>query len=272
MSRFSLVAFALGLSVGCRRPPEAPADFDSLTSYTFEEALSDDEVLVEGLLNLQTWFAEDRDPDQDRGYELLVGLTQESVDALNGSAAWLDEDTKDSRTIEELAGVAVATVGPHAVEDYTAAITAFDQDVVFPDTFTEWSREWRLCDGEDFANRDCLLAEGDERQLYTFALGQTTRRHAYNQFRWVELPDEQWAMVHRNWQLYPPDTSVGFLDVDDQYYLNVFIPSTDGSETYRLQASWAVFAGNPPLDIALNLSAGSMNDGAEELDEWLEEE
>ena len=50
-------------------------------------------------------------------------------------------------------------------------------------------------------------------------LGMSTTGETYNQYLWVEL-EAGWAMVHRNWQVYPPDASSGWLEVDDQVVLN----------------------------------------------------
>jgi hypothetical protein len=262
----------LPLLFACRVPPEAPEDLDSVAAYLFENHLDEDEqVVAVGLEQLRDWYETDFDPEANRGFELRVPLSAESVSAIDASAAWSHPDTKESRSVEAMGGAAAGTVGPHALDDYVAALTAVDQDVVFPDTFEEWSRTWRLCDGEAFANRACDLLEADEQQLSAFGLGLRSEGEAYNQYRWVQLSDGQWALNHRNWQIYPPDVTNALLEVEDQYYLNVFVPSSDGSEVYRFQATWAVFGDSVPEDIALNLTANAMFDSSQELDAWLEE-
>jgi hypothetical protein len=255
----------------CRPPPPAPEDLDGVAAYLYERHLDDDEVVAQGLVNLQSWFEADFDPEANRGFELTVGLSEAAVDALDASAAWQHPDASAGRSAEEIGGAAAGTVGVHAVDDYVSALVATDQDVVFPDTFEEWGRTWRLCDGETFAVRGCDRLESDEQQSSAFGLGFRSEGEAYNQYRWVELPDGQWAMSHRNWQLYPPTVSNDWMEVVDQYYLNTFVPSTDGTVVYRLQATWAVFGDDVPRDVALNLTANSMFDSSQELEAWLDE-
>ncbi|MCB9677947.1 MAG: hypothetical protein H6737_22805 [Alphaproteobacteria bacterium] len=256
----------------CRAPPEAPEDLDSVAAYLFEKHLDPDpEVVAVGLEQLRTWFETDFDPEANRGFQLIVPLGAEAVGALDASVAFHHPDAKESRASEGMGGAAAGTVGTHALDDYVAALVAVDQDVVFPDTFESWGRTWRLCDGDTFAVRGCDTLESDEQQLSAFGLGMRSEGEAYNQYRWVELSDGSFAMNHRNWQIYPPDVSSSLLEVVDQYYLNTFVPSSDGSEVFRFQATWAVFGDSVPEDIALNLTANAMFDSSQELDAWLDE-
>ncbi|MEZ4316340.1 MAG: hypothetical protein R3F61_02500 [Myxococcota bacterium] len=262
----------LPLLFACRAPPEAPADLDSVAAYLFGNHLADDEeVMTVGLEQLRTWFETDYDPDANRGFQLTVPLAPEAVGALDASVAFTHPDTKESRAFEGMGGAAAGTVGVQALDDYVAALTAVEQDVVFPNTFEEWSRTWRLCDGAEFADHGCDRLESDEQQLSTFGLGLRSEGEAYNQYRWFELDDGSFAMNHRNWQIYPPEVSSNLLEVVDQYYLNTFVASTDGTEVFRFQATWAVFGDSVPEDIALNLTANAMFDSSQELEEWLEE-
>lgn len=264
---FATVVLALS---ACRPPPPAPEDLDSVAAFLFSEH-GDEDRLADGLVNLQDWFEDGFDPDQDRGFQLAVVLDQETVDGIDASAAWTHPDNKDGRQAEGMLGAAAGTAGAEALDDYVFALTAVPQDDVFPDTFAEWSRTWRQCDGEAFAARDCLVAEADEQQDSRFGLGFNSQGESYNQYQWVELPDGTWAMNHRNWQIYPPEVSSNLLEVFDQYYLNTFVPSRDGAQVFRLQATWAVFGDGVPEDLGLNLTANSMFDSSVELEEWLEE-
>jgi len=267
--RATLVCLAVVTSA-CRPPPPAPEDLDAIAAYLYANHMDEDAV-EQGLVNLRAWFETDFDEEADRGFALSVELTQEDVDAIDASAAWEHPDTKTPRLADGMLGAAAGTEGVHAVDNYVAALTAVDQDVVFPNTFAEWSRTWRLCDGEAFAARDCLEAEADEQQDSRFGFGFNSQGESYNQYRWVELPDGQWAMTHRNWQIYPPTVSREIMEVQDQYYLNTFVPSSDGSVVYRFQATWAIFGDNVPEDTGLNLTASSMFDSSQELEEWLED-
>jgi hypothetical protein len=266
------VMVPLLFAVGCGRPPEAPEDLDSVAAFLYENHLDEDErVMAAGLEQLRAWFEADFDAERNKGFELLVPLTQTAVDAIDASAAFQHPDAKGGRETEGMGGAAAGTVGVHTMSDYVAALVAVEQDVVFPDTFEEWGRTWRLCDGEQFAAVDCTLLEADEQQLSVFGLGLRSEGEAYNQYRWIELDDGSLAMNHRNWQIYPPEVNNSLLEVVDQYYLNTFVQSTDGSQVFRFQATWAVFGDSVPEGLAIDLTANSMFDSSQELDAWLDE-
>jgi hypothetical protein len=270
VTRRGLALVAAALWVGCRPPPPAPEDLDSVAAFLFSEHGNQDR-LSEGLVNLQAWFEDGFDPEQDRGFQLSVVLDQETVDGIDASVVWTHPDLKEGRAADGMLGAAVGTAGTQSMDDYVFALTGMPQDEVFPDTFAEWSRTWRLCDGDDFADQTCLTAEADEQQDSRFGLGFNSQGESYNQYQWVELPDGSWAMNHRNWQVYPPEVSSNLIEVFDQYYLNTFVPSVDGTHIFRLQATWAVFGDGVPEDLGLNLTANSMFDSSVELEEWLEE-
>jgi hypothetical protein len=259
--------------LACKRPPEAPQELDALVSYLFEEHLAEDpDVMVAGVENLRAWFETDFAPDDNKGFELQQGLSEATVDGLDASAAYRDPLAVDERSASPLGGAGAATVGEHPFDDYVAAMVAFDQDEVFPQTFEAWSRTWRLCDGATFAERGCDFLESDEEQSSNFGFGFKSVGEAYNQYRWFELDDGRWAMSHRNWQLYPPEVSKDLMEVSDQYYLNIFIPSSNGSSVYRFQATWAVFGEDVPETVALDLTTGSMFDSSKNLETWLDDQ
>lgn len=257
---------------GCKAPPEAPEEVDALAAFSFSRQLDEDPAdLALGLENLRAWFEVDFD-EKEPGFELVQGLAQADVDALNVSATFQSPDAKAERSVAALAGAAAGSVGVHAVGSYAFALTAVDQDVVFPKTFAEWGREWHLCDGVQFADRDCEAAESEEAQTSTFALGLRSEGVAYNQYRWVDLSDGSAALMHRNWQIFPPEVNNRLLEVEDQYYLNLFLPSEDGERVFRFQATWAVFGDGVPRDTGLNLTTKSMTDSSEELEQWLDDQ
>jgi hypothetical protein len=264
-----LIALTL---LACKRPPEAPEDLDELASFLFEEHANEDpQVLSAGLENLRAWFESDFDPKDRKCFELANGLLEATVDGLDASAAYQDPAAVSSRSATPLGGASAGTEGLHRMDDYVDALVTIDQDVVFPKTFDEWSRTWRLCDGLSFARRDCDQLESDEQQSANFGFGFKSEGESYNQYRWIELEDGRWAMSHRNWQLFPPDVSNKLMEVADQYYLNTFVPSFDGKSVYRFQATWAVFGDDVPEKTALDLTTGSMFNSSDDLEKWLDE-
>ena len=77
------VAGLVLMSMGCKPPPEAPAELDELSRYLYREWESPDPlVMSEGLNNLDVFLA-DYDLDahvNDRSFELEL-LTREDLDA-----------------------------------------------------------------------------------------------------------------------------------------------------------------------------------------------
>lgn len=268
--RWSFLIVVLG---ACKAPPEAPADLDGAAVYVYEEQQNDDvDVWALGVENLRAWFETGFEADGDEGFELTVGLSQEAVDLLDGSAAFTHEDTVEARLVEGIRGAAVASAGAYGIDAYADAMTATPQNEVYPDLFEDWDATETLCTGAEFATRDCLDFEFVEFQSSAFGLGLRSEGEAYNQYRWVQLADGQWSFTQRNWQIYPPEVSNNLLEVSDQFYLNVFIPSTDGSNVWHFQATWAVFGDRVPEDIGLNLTEGSMSDNHEQLEDYLAEQ
>ncbi|MBW2254712.1 MAG: hypothetical protein JRI25_08970 [Deltaproteobacteria bacterium] len=265
------IGLALALGTGaCKAPPEAPEVLEDLAVYLYTQHQDDDpEVMVVGADQLRTWFREEWDEEDDDGYT-IASLDQDAVEVLNDSASYQHPDANASRSVEAMLGVAVGTHGAHDVDEYAGAMVDVDQDEVFPNDFAEYERTWYLADPACFRARECLRIEALEYMKSRLPLGMSTTGETYNQYVWVEL-EAGWAMVHRNWQVYPPDASVGALEVDDQFYLNLFLPGVGGA--YRLQATWMV--GNQssvPENMVLALTSNHMFDNSESLEEYLDGE
>jgi len=255
--------------VGCKAPPEAPAVLEDLAVYLYAHHQDEDpEVMEVGAEQLRTWFLEEWDEEDDDGYTISP-LGQDVVDAVNASAAYQHPDAKDSRSIEGMLGVAVGTLGMHRVDDYAAAMVEVDQDEVYPDDFSEYSRTWTLEGPECFAVRECMRAEALEHMKSRLPLGMSTTGETYDQYLWVEL-ENGWAMVQRNWQVYPPEASAGWLEVEDQFYLNLFLPGSGGA--YRLQATWMVgMQDNVPEGMGLSLTANHMFANSDTLEDYVDD-
>jgi hypothetical protein len=253
----------------CKAPPEAPEVLEDLAVYLYSYHQDEDpEVMLAGSEQLRIWFSEEWDQEDDDGYT-ITSLGQDVVDALNDSAIYQHPDANPSRSVEGMLGVAVGTHGAYDVDDYAGAMVDVDQDEVFPSDFSEYERTWYLAEPECFRARECLRIEALEYMKSRLPLGMSTTGETYNQYLWVEL-ETGWAMVHRNWQVYPPDASMGALEVDDQFYLNLFLPGVGGA--YRLQATWMVGKqSSVPEGMALALTSNHMFDNSDSLEEYLDE-
>jgi len=259
MVRQLVLLAAVGSLVGCKPPPEAPGEFSDLCAYLFEHQWDDDpEALVEGLEQLSLWLDEEWDQEEDdNGFE-VTALSQAAMDGLD------DQE----RTVENMVGLALPTVSEHSVESAAWALVAVDQDEIFPGTFAEYERTYHS--GPDcFVDRTCERMEAEEDMTSTFAGGLfRSESHAYNQYVWADT-EVGAAMVHRNWQIEPPEVNVGWMRVTEQTYLNLFLPRPGGA--YRLQAQWTVY--DPDNDVPENTAKATVvnffQSSHDDLEKWL---
>ncbi len=246
------------LAAGCKSPPEAPEDLHDLASYLFEHSWDEDqEALVVGLEQLTTWLEANQELAYE-GYE-VGALSEETVDAL---------DDKD-RTTMGMVGLSLTRLSHHPIEDSTWALVSVDQGEIYPDTFAEYAREY-LSGPECFVERSCERMEAIEELHSTFPLSLETWSTAHNQYVWADLEGGT-AMVHRNWQVDPPEVSSDLMKVDEQAYLNLFVPGSEGA--WRLQAQWTVYSddNNTPEDFAMTLVLNFLESCHDNLEAWLDD-
>lgn len=251
-----LVAAALG--AGCERPPEAPETLDELGVYLYEHHADEgDKYLQAGLTNLDAWLA-DHLEETAEGYE-VEGLTREITDALDGT----------DRPVDGIFGVTVATSSGHSVDRSATALVEVGPDEFAPDNYNSYERDY-VTDPDCFVARECLWLETDEVFEGVLAMGVTSLNHAYNEYRWIEIEDG-WAMAQRAWLVEPPEINMEWLQVDQQFYLNLFLPDGDGS--IHLQTTWMVADQDDlPENLVMTMTIEGMRENAENLDRWLDEQ
>lgn len=241
------------LLLACSPPPEAPAAFDELVVWLYTEH-PDDEAIAAGVLQLQTWL-DANGSSLEESY--LVGtLTEETVDGLDGR----------DRTIEGMQALALVTESTYSVDDQAYAMIGADLMEVYPDMFVAYDRTWEG-DPDCFLDHGCDRVEALEDYESHFALGIEVLGSPYNQYVWVDT-DAGPAFVQRNWMTEPPSVNVDFAQVDEQMYLNAFLPK-EGGGAWRLQATWAIYATDLE-DMVASLVGGSMEDNHEALETWLD--
>jgi hypothetical protein len=242
----------------CRPPPQAPEDLYDLAAYLYDHGWDEDqEALRLGLEQLGGWL-EDHPEAALEGYE-VGALSEQTLDAVD----------EQDRTTEGMVGLSLSRLSHHPIEDSTWALVSVAQDEIFPGTFADYERSY-LSGPDCFVDRSCDRMEAMEELHSTFPLGLETWSTAHNQYVWVEL-EGGWAMVHRTWQLEPPQTSSNLMSVEEQAYLNLFVPGRDGA--WRLQAQWTVYSdeNNTPEDLAKTLVLGFFEDCHDLLEAWLDE-
>jgi len=242
---------------GCPRPPEAPETLDELCGFLFEHHADETpEYMAAGLENLDVWLA-DHIEETEEGYE-VTGLTQGVTDTLDGQA----------RPVEGIFGVTVATSSAHAADTKARALVQVDPDEFAPDNYVSYERDY-VTDEGCFVDRDCLRLDTDEVFEGALALDITSINHAYNEYLWTETA-AGWVMAQRAFLVEPPEINVAWLQVDQQFYLNLILPDGDGS--VHLQTTWMVAEQDDlPENMVMNMTIAGMVENAENLDAWLDE-
>jgi len=240
----------------CKPPPDAPEDLDDLCGYLYSHHDDEDlDAMEAGLSNLAAWLDLHWE-EASEGY-VVTELTQETVDSLDGT----------QRSVQGILGLAMAHRSSHDVLASATAIAGTAQDVVFPELYDSYEREY-IGDPECFLDQDCPRLEALEEMVTSYALGVTSTSNAHSQYLWGE-PDPGSAMVMRNWFVAPPEVNFDWISIQEQYYLNLFLPRDNGS--YRLQAMWLVFEqDNVPEDMALSMATSDMTDNFEQFDAYLD--
>jgi hypothetical protein len=256
MHRLAALLIALPVVLAACRPPEAPEEFDDLVVYLYERHADDNLATMEvGVDALIQWVVAQEDLENQ--YEISP-LSEEAVDALD----------EVDRSAVEMVGLAVMTQSDYSVDDAAHAMIAADIDDVYADTFVEYERQWDG-DGQCFLDHDCERVEAQENYEAHYPFNIITIAESWNQYVWVEA-DAGTTFVQRNWQVVPPTVNQAFMEVDEQMYLNLFVPR-EGGGFWRLQATWMIVTQDSVEDwVALNATGGSMRDNSETLDAYLE--
>lgn len=257
---FPALALALALP-GCKKVPEAPKEYDELVGYLFEHQWDEDQAgLVAGLDRMAAWLDDEWDPEEQSDGFTVHRVSGDAMDDLDG----------ENRTNRGQVGVSLPTESTHSVSKSTWALVTVDQDEVFPDDFSDYEREY-LSGPDCFIERTCGRMEAEEWMTTNLGFGWESEGHSFNQYVWAEMSEGD-AMVHRNWQVEPPELPDAFPAVDEQVYLNLFIPRGSG-RAWRVQAQWTVYDPdeNVPEEWAKSLIVGFFAESSETLDAWLDE-
>ncbi len=249
------------LLAACKPPPEVPdipeqPDLDELCRALFaNHADSVPSTLAEDAAWLLAWLdlyeAETRE-----GYQ-VDALDDEAVDALDGT----------DRATEGMLGVVVGSLSAHPVEDAAHAMVAVDQETIHDDAYEGYQVEY-LSDLDCFVDGSCERLELTEDYTAHFIMGVESVNHTRNQYLWLET-DAGLAMLHRAWLPTPPEVNFSWLAVEEQFYLDAFLPWGDGH--YRVQTTWMVYdQGNVPEDTIMTLVITGMKTHSENLEAWLD--
>ncbi len=260
IARAATLVVLAGLASGCKAPPEAPTQLEELSGYLFEHAWDEDTLELEaGVLNLDTWLKTGTNLESTlEGYQ-ITAMTQESVDAIDDS----------DRSVDALVGAAVAAEHTFDAGEVSQAIVVEDQMEVFPKNYKDYSRTYSD-DPTCFPGIDCLSLTADSSSESSWAGLITVKSDNHIQYRWLEVEDVGWVVVHRSWLKEPAEVSLAGIDVFAQYFLAVTVPRGDGS--LRLMATWidSDYGALPVSeDFAKSQIVNSMQKQGEDVEEFL---
>ncbi|MES2640338.1 MAG: hypothetical protein V4850_12670 [Myxococcota bacterium] len=244
----------LGL-LGCKAPPDAPAELNELVGYLYTNVPGEDPAPLEvGAVNLDVWLQERIDETLE-GYT-VNNLTAESIEALG----------EGERDLEELAGAAVGHVSEVSLSTLVDAIVLEDPMLIY-DSYVSFEREYDG-DAECFASGECDWLEAEVHASFDYTLMQV-ETHSRVQYRWIDTSLGR-VYAERTWLRDPAVVTSTFVEVDQQYYLRVVLPDGEGSRS--IQSTWVVarLVGDMPENAALNLLINSMAKQAETLDEFIQ--
>jgi len=252
---------ALLILTACPSPPEVPEvedqpDLDELCHDLFAHHPDQDHAqLVEDLAWLELWLDE-FEADTREGYQVSA-LSEAAVDALDD----VDRETED------MFGVVVGSISAHSVTDAAHAMVTVDQEEIHADNYSDYQVEY-LSDLDCFVDRSCDRLELTEDYTAHLLLGVQADNHTQNQYLWLDTPNGL-AMLHRAWLPEPPEVSMDWLAIQEQVYLDVFLPWDGGH--YRIQTTWLVHEQDSvPEDAVMNMVITGMQDHSENLEAWLD--
>jgi len=240
------------------RPPEAPDTFA--------------EMMVFGFVHF-----DDEDPDslQSLGEKMIPWLDGHLEETLEGyetapmTPTDLVEAGIDAPDRNAIVGVAVGLDYTVGVMELAGGITHPNQDEIF-DIYLEFERK-DLTDRDCFLARDCEFHRTEDSLHSDVGLGIELWTDYQTNFRNVDLEDGTEIVIHQSVTDHPVDFNIEAIAVYQQYGFSLAWERDDGT-TRRAQAMWAdmeLLEGDAGEGFHLNLTINSMQNGAENMDAYL---
>ncbi len=258
-----LVAVVAVATVRCADPPpEAPKDLQELCGFLFEHNIdSDQTLLIEGLENLYEWM--DGHGAAVRDGHTVFNLSKGAIESTGNTIL------KDGRLI----GAVVAGDSGFDVKAMARALGVDNTLEVNGDAYVAFERTWQG-DPECFAQQKCMSVSSDSLSEARWAGLISVKYNSHLEFRWVKT-SRGWVMIHRSFLNEKPEVSLSLIDVRQNYWLGVVLPTskkTGDSRATLLQSNWSdVDYGILPIpeSTALNLVVSSMKDSFDATETWM---
>ncbi len=238
---------------------EAPEDFDSLTTYLFQNLETEEEKILEaGVNNMIDWL-DQYGHDLDEGYQ----VDDLSLPAIHSADPTVEEVS--------LMGAAVSMDIRHSINDvaYLLFIEGHNDDPPDPEAVSYNIRTYQD-DPECFVEQECGLLNYSGVIAIQMPLNILVNTTIDGQVRWVESKAGP-ALVQRRWFSSLPDVSVDWLDLRAEYALKLSLPFSDTSiGSRRIEMTWIdVTIGDIPVgeEIGLMLGINAIKDNITSLNE-----
>jgi len=269
MKRLLFLNILLLVAVGCKRPPDAPNTLDDLASYLYEHVMDDEEFLVAGIDNLETWLAQDNEAEE---FETNLDSTAEGYTVTNLSDEAVVSLDGVERDLNNLLGAAVGYDIDLEVEQVIGALIGRDMMEVFPGNYQSYERTFESEDDPAcFLDGDCDAIQFLIQVVADYPLNLTVDAESVVQYRRVELDDGRKAVVQRTWMSKPGEASVDWIQLEQQYFLAVHLPQDSGMR--RVETMWVKASlGSAPVpeDMALSLAVDTMRTTGQDLEAYFE--
>ena len=258
-----LVALVAVATVRCADPPpEAPKDLQELCGFLYEHSVDSDQAqLIEGLENLYEWM--DANGASVREGHTVFNLNKTAIESTGNTTL------PDSK----LVGAVVAGDSGFDVKAMARALGVDNTLEVNGDAYVAFERTWQG-DPECFAQQKFMSVSSDSLSEAKWAGLISVKYNSHLEFRWVPT-SRGWVMIHRSFLNEKPEVSLSIIDVRQNYWLGVVMPTskkTGDSRATLLQTNWSdVDYGILPVpeSTALNMIVSSMKDSFDATETWM---
>ena len=243
------------LFVACKPPVDAPKEIDDLSAYMYANfdgnGTDGDGALPAAVITLEDYLltldlALSSDVD-DRA----VSLSALTAADLDGTAA------PDGVDLTAQVGVAVSAETPLTMQQEVAMIMDTNQVCIASDS-TAYHKVNVLSGGDCFADGECdLLETSNEFLIDSISDGWLD---TFKDYRWVTLEDDRKAVVSREWMPNVAPATSGDNSWDQRFAVVVWLPSDDGSKTYRYYAIWSSVTTILTDDLYANMVKDGLDD------------
>lgn len=263
MRLFPLLALAL---VGCKRPPEAPAELSELCGFFFTAmGEEDDAALEDAVENLAAWFSENGLEGPEEGFE----VTQIDVETAYDLPDIDLSETSQEEFVDGLVGAAVVNVHEHELDELAYAIIAADQNEVQPGDYQVFERTF-LDDPDCFLDLGCNLTEAYNYSEASYAGVLNVKSENRAQWRWVRTENRR-ALVHRAWLTGPAEINPALAAIPAEFFVTATFELDDGTMV-RMQTVWfvATLASVEANAFLLSSFVGALSNSGDQVENWLD--